>query len=144
MRLPHSPKPLAQRRAVSCMKSLGTMGASVVPNSSKDLTTFALKMWHSIRSAQRSLSPRLHCRHRVFKGAHCGRDCRKDIACPTTKFLFDFGLGLMLLKLLTTYVNTITFVQTPHFYDCNQPVFVFPSPQPPDRRNNPHPQATAV
>jgi hypothetical protein len=143
MRLPHSPKPLAQRRAVSCMKSLGIMEPRSCPTLRKTLQLCLKDV------AQHSIGPtfpvpRLHCRHRVFKGAHCGRDCRKDIACPTTKFLFDFGLGLMLLKLLTTYVNTITFVQTPHFYDCNQPVFVFPSPQPPDRRNNPHPQATAV
>jgi hypothetical protein len=59
-----------------------------------------------------------------------------------TQFLLDFGLGLMLLMLLTTCVNTIIFVQTPHLCNCNQTVFV------PHLHlivaKYPHPQATAV
>lgn len=48
---------------------------------------------------------RPHCRHRVFKGAHCRRH-RKNIA-RLPNFLLDFGLRLMLPKRLTICVNTI-------------------------------------
>jgi hypothetical protein len=61
-----------------------------------------------------------------------------------TQFLLDFGLGLMLLMLLTTCVNTIIFVQRPHLCDCDRTVVFFSPPPPPNRRNYPHPQATAA
>jgi hypothetical protein len=141
MRLPHSPKPLARRRAILHEKSWHHRALRHA-RLFEDLTTCLKDVaQHSIGPT--FLVPRIPLSPLSFQGRTVGVTTEGISCSHTTRFLLDFGLRLMFLKLLTTYVNTISLPKRLSLW-LQSTCLCFPSPPPSDHRIYPHPRATTV